>query len=346
MTSKELTGVIIKRLNRVKLIIFIGGVSVAILMFMIAKYTPPIYSVKSTLYPLTSVSEGSSASSKLTELIGEGGRNSKTLSDEANVNIEEVAKSRRTREAVVAARLPEFGNKPIAVILIEEYNKNKSRFSPIIKVPSVETELYSTGANLFVENYTVKFNKNSLLEIVFTSTNQKLIKPGSLVLIDKISQFYKELKIKKAQFDFDFTQKKVDSFQRVLNQVDNKRIHLNNTTLFVVPGKVQYTIPKENLENNKQMILAQRNGAASNREEALWRKQRVTPIIEILDAPEPPYNESKPSMILYGVIGFLVGCLIFTLFSISGIVYRYFTFELKKKLNDTSVEISPVSTTA
>lgn len=345
MTSKDLIRVIISRLNKAKLIILVGGIAISIVMFMIAKNTPALFSVKSTLYPLTAANDAGSASSKLTELIG-GGGSSKTLSDDANVNIEEVAKSRRTREAVVAERLPAFGNKSIAVILIEEYNKNKSRLSPVIQIPSVESDLNSTGANLFASYYSVKFNKNNLLEIIFTSTNEKLIKPGSLVLIDKISQFYKELKIKKAQFDFDFTQKKVDSLERLLQKFDNQRIHLNNTTLFVQPGKLQYTVPKENLENNKLLVLAQRNGAASNREEALWRKQKVTPIIELLDAPEPPFNIVKPSNILYGIIGFVIGCLFFAIFSLSDIIYNYLNFEVKKKLSGPVVQISAVSSTA
>ena len=294
---------------------------------------------------MTAAPDASSATSKLTELIG-GGGSSKTLSDDANVNIEEVAKSRKTREAVVAERIPALANKSISVILIEEYNKHKSRFSPPIKIPTLESDLHSIGANLLATNYTVKFNKNSLLEIVFTSTNSKLLKPGSLILIDKISKFYKELKIKKAQFDFDFTQKKVDSLESVLRKFDNQRIYLNNTTLFVQPGKLQFTVPKENLENNKLMVLAQRNGAASNREEALWRKQKVTPIIEILDAPEPPFIEARPSKIMYAIIGFLIGCLIFSLLSVSGIIYRYLNLEVQKKLSDPILQISPVSTTA
>ena len=345
MASNELIRIIINRLNQIKIIILLGGVALGILMYLFAQNTPVIYSVRSTLYPLTAPSGSGSASATLSDLIG-GGGSTKSFSDEANINIEEVAKSRRTREAVVTEKLPAFGNKSIAVILIEEYNKNKSRLSPVIQIPSVESELNSTGANLFASYYSVKFNKNSLLEIVFTSTNQKFLKPGSLVLIDKISQFYKELKIKKAQFDFDFTQKKVDSLERVLRKFDNQRIYLNNTTLFVQPGKLQYTVPKENLENNKLLVIAQRNGAASNREEALWRKQKVTPIIEILDAPEPPFNATKPSNILYGIIGFMIGCLIFTIFSVSDIIYRYLHFEVKKKLSDPTVEISPVSTTA
>jgi hypothetical protein len=313
-------------------------------MFMIAKNSRSTFSVKSTLYPLTAGPDGSSSSSKLSELIG-GSGSTKTLSDEANVNIEEVARSRKTREAVVSQRLSIFANKTIAEVLINEYNSNKSYFTQPLIIPSTNPELFSVGASLLINNYTVKVNKNSLLEIIFSSTNQKLITPASLILIDKISQFYKELKIKKAQFDYDFTQKKVDSLESVLRKFDNQRIYLSNTTLFVPAGKLQYTVPKENLENTKLLVMSQRNGAASNREEALWRKQKVTPIIEILDAPQPPFAVDQPSKVIYGMVGFILGCLFFSLFSISGIIYRYLTLEIKKKLSDT-VEISPISTTA
>ncbi len=344
MTSKELIRVILSRLNRTKIIIIIGGLAFGILLFMVAKNTPATFSVKTTLYPLTAAPSGGNASSALTELIG-GGGSTKTLSEEANVNIEEVARSRKTREAVVSQRLSIFGNKTIAEILINDYNRNKSYFAQPIVIPTAFPDLYATGANLLAGNYTVKVNKNSLLEIIFSSTNERLITPTSLILIEKISQFYKELKIKKAQFDYDFTQRKVDSLERVLRKFDNQRINLNNTTLFVPLGKLQYTVPKENIENNKLLVLSQRNNAAANREEALWRKQKVTPIIEILDAPQPPFAVVQPSKVLYGFIGFLLGCIFFALFSVSGIIYRYLNLEVQKKLAD-STAISPVSTTA
>jgi len=331
VTTQELVRNILRRLSRFKLVVFLGGVLFAALLFLYARSVPPIYSVKSTVYPLTAGPDDKSASSKISELLG-GSSNTKTLSDEANVNIEEVGRSRRTREAVVAERLPVFGNKTIALILIEDYNKNKSFLKTTLKIPSTDPELFSTGADLLKDYYTVKFNKNSLLEMVFTSSNEKLITPTSLILIDKISQFYKELKIKKAQFDFDFTQKKVDSLEMVLRKYDNQRIKLNNTTLFVQPGKLQYIVPRENLENNKLLVLSQRNGAASNREEALWRKQKVTPIIEILDSPEPPFLISKPSKILYAGGGFILGCLLFSLLLISGILYRYLNKTVQNKL--------------
>ena len=344
MTSKELIRVILNRLSRVKILILIGGIALAILMFMIAKNSPSTFSVKSTLYPLTASPSGGPASSALTELIG-GGGSTKTLSEEANVNIEEVARSRKTREAVVSQRLAIFGNKTMAEVLINDYNNNKSYFSQSISIPTTQPELVSIGASLLASNYLVKVNKNSLLEITFSSTNEKLITPASLILIDKISQFYKELKIKKAQFDYDFTQIKVDSLEGVLKKFDNQRIYLSNTTLFVPQGKLQYNVPKENLENNKILVLSQRNSAASNREEALWRKQKVTPIIEILDSPQPPFGVDQPSKVVYGTVGFILGCLFFALFSISGILYRYLNLEIKRKLADTVI-ISPISTTA
>ena len=344
MTSKELIRVVLSRLSRVKIIILIGGIAFAILMFMIAKNSPSTFSVKSTLYPLTASPSGGPASSALTELIG-GGGSTKTLSEEANVNIEEVARSRKTREAVVSQRLAVFGNKTMAEVLINEYNNNKSYFAQPILTPTTQPDLVSIGASLLASNYLVKVNKNSLLEITFSSKNEKLITPASLILIDKISQFYKELKIKKAQFDYDFTQIKVDSLEGVLKKFDNQRIYLSNTTLFVPQGKLQYNVPKENLENNKMLVLSQRNSAASNREEALWRKQKVTPIIEILDSPQPPFGVDQPSKVVYGIMGFILGCLFFALFSISGILYRYLNLEIKKKLADTVV-ISPISTTA
>ncbi|MFN0082531.1 MAG: hypothetical protein ACKVOM_08435 [Ferruginibacter sp.] len=344
MTSKELIRVLLKRINKVKILIFVGGVAVAILMYMFAKNKPVVYSVKSSLYPLSAPADASSATSKISELLG-GSGGSKTLSDEANVNIEEVARSRKTREAVVSQRLSIFGNKTIAEILIDDHNKNKSFFASTIKKPSVVSELYSSGASLLADYYTVKFNKNNLLEIYFSHTNKKLIAPTSLILVDKVSQFYKELKIKKAQLDFDFTQKKVDSLEVVLRKFDNQRIALNNTTLFVPQGKLQYSVPKENLERDKLLVLSQRNGAASNREEALWRLQKVTPTIEILDAPLPPFLETKTSKIIYSILGFAVGCILLTCLSIADILYKYLNLELKKKLADT-VETTTVTTTA
>ncbi len=344
MTSQALLLKIFNRLRKLRFIIPLGGILVAALLYFYAKQVPTIYSVKSTVFPLTAGPDKSSTS-KLSELIGGGSGGTKSLSDEANVNIEEVAKSRKTREAVAGEKIKSCENKILAELLIEEYNLRKSFRVPLIKKPNTEAELRSIGASLLKDNYSAKVNKNGLLEIIFTSTNEKLISPVSYILINKISQFYIELKIKKAQFDFDFTTKKVDSLDGVLAKFDKNRIALNNTTLFVRPNKIQYTIPQENLENGKLQVLAQRNGAASNREEALWRMQKATPIISIMDTPEPPFDIVKPSKILYTLIGFIVGCILFSLLFIVGLLFKFTNHQVKQTIAERLVEPTMSTTT-
>jgi hypothetical protein len=322
VTSQDLIKKLIRRTFKFKWIILIGGIAFAVLFYKIAKSKPVFYSVRSSIFPLTA-SDNSSSSSKLSELLGGSGGSGKNLSDEATINIEEVAKSRKTRDAVSAEKIPQLGNKLAGLLLIENYNAHKGYFDKKIKVPTTESEIISSGSLLLDGSYTLKANKNGLLEINFSSTDSSIITPMSYILISKITEFYKELKMKKAKSDFDFTDKKVDSLQLVLNKYDREQIQMNNTTLFVPKDKLEYSIPKQNVITNKSIVINQRNGAASNREDALWRLQRVTPIVEILDKPEPPFLETKSSGMLYAIGGMALGCIIFLLIFIADILYKY-----------------------
>lgn len=343
MTTQELIKNIFFRLSRLKIVILLGGVLIGTLLYVYALSMPLVYSVTSTVFPLSAGAENSSASSKLSELLG-GGGSTKSITEEASVSIEEVGKSKKTTEAVVTQRLPAYGNKRIAEILIEEYNKHLPFGVPPIRIAQTDSANIISGSQILKNNYVVKFTKTSLLEITFSSTDPNLLSPVSYILIDRISQFYKELKSKKAKSDFDFTEEKVDSLQRVLSGYDRRRIIQSNTTLFVQPGKLQYTIPKENLENDKLRVLAQRDGAAGNREDALWRLQKVTPIIEILDKPQPPYTVTKPSKMTYGLAGFLLGIFLFAFASIAGLLYQYLNQHMKELIGDKYPEVNTTTT--
>lgn len=322
MTSQDLIKKLIKRTLKFKWIILIGGIGFAVLFYKIAKSKPVLYSVRSSIFPLTA-SDNNSSSSKLTELLGGNGGSGKNLSDEATINIEEVAKSRKTRDAVSAEKIPQLGNKLAGLLLIQNYNAHRGYFDEKIEVPQTDDGIISSGSLLLDGAYSLKANKNGLLEINFSSTDSSVITPMSYILISKITAFYKELKIKKARSDFEFTDKKVDSLQTVLNRYDREQIQMNNTTLFVPKDKLEYSIPKQNILNNKGTVLNQRNSAASNREEALWRLQRVTPIVEILDKPEQPFTKTKSSGMLYAIGGMLLGCILFLLIFITDILYKY-----------------------
>jgi len=108
VTSKELTRKVFIRLGKLKLILLICGVGCAILFYLLTKTISVEYTGTATIFPLTASNESSSTSNLLKELTG-ASEMPKSFSQEASINIVELAMSRRTREAVALERLPQFG---------------------------------------------------------------------------------------------------------------------------------------------------------------------------------------------------------------------------------------------
>jgi hypothetical protein len=327
VTTIELTRKIVRRLGKLKLLILLAGIVLAGVLFLYAKRIPVVYTAKASVFPLTASNDNSGASSLLSTLTGVSDA-PKSFSQEASINIVELATSRTTREAVAMERVPELGNKRIAELLIESMNKTKSFLAASTKEPKNDTTLRAIGGTIIRDGMTAKINKNGILELTFSSTDKDIISPISYILIDKISQFYKDLKVKKARFDYDFTVRKMDSLNVVLDSFDRKAIHMANTTLFVPEERIEFTIPKENLINDKGRVVRQRDAAANNREEALWRWQKVTPIIETLDKPDAPFEEKRSSAVMFAVMGFILGCFLSCILLVADIIYKYINAEI------------------
>lgn len=354
MNTKELTRKIIFRVAKFKWLVFVGALIFAAILFFYAKTIPPVFTAKTTVFPLTASNE-SPATSAITTLLG-GGDAPKSFSQDASINIVELALSRNTMNAVVLKRLPELDNKLIAELLIESHNKTRKRFEPAIEIPRDTASLKAIGSALLQKNYTAKVLKSGIFEVTFSNANESLLSPVSYQLIDKISQFYIDMKIKKAKRDYDFTFKKVDSLQQILDVYDRRAIRMNNTTLFVPNSKIEYSIPKENLVANKERVMRQRDASANNKEEALWRLQKATPIIATLDKPEPPFDVTRPSASMFAIVGLMLGAFLSTLVIIGPLIARYAKAEANKAIfGDEEVEVevipsskvsSTVSTTA
>ncbi|MCC6259058.1 MAG: hypothetical protein IT254_12105 [Chitinophagaceae bacterium] len=322
MTTQVLLRKIFLRVGKFKFLIAAFTLAMGLLFFFYGRTRKIMYTASSTVFPLTASSDNSAASTALSNILGIS-EAPKSFSQEASINIVELALSRNTREAVASEKLPQFGNKSIAELLIETYNNNKAFWEKAVKMPKTEQGLYAVGADILKFQVTAKINKNGVLEINYGNINKDLVSPVSYAFIDKISEFYKELKIKKARLDYEFTLKKIDSLDKVLESFDEKAIALNNTTLFVPSEKIQYSIPKENLASQKQWVANQREASANNREEALWRLQKNTPIIATLDKPDPPFEESKTSSVLLGIVGVVLGFVIITFILIAKTLYQY-----------------------
>ena len=336
MNSTELIRGIFKKLGNYKKLVFIVGCLFAALLFFYAYKKKPVYTSQATVFPLTSPSDNALSASTLSGILGLSDA-PKSFSNEASINIIELTLSRNVREAVGCTRLSGYGNKTVAELLLNESNNNSSFFSKKAELPNDSTSVAILGGELIKPLLDAKMSKNGVLQINFSNTNMELITPVSYVIIDRISQFYIELKRKKALDDYNFTVIKIDSFQKVINSMDRGAIALQNATLFT-PSKLEYQIPKENLNDEKGRITRQRDISINNKEEALWRLQKVTPIIEILDKPTPPFDMKKSSVILFSIAGFILGCILSGLILTGGLIYRFIKSEIHKSLFETSMD--------
>src|SRR6185437_960779 len=140
----------------------------------------------------------------------------------------------------------------------------------------------------------------------------------------KISLFYIQLKQEKAKRDFEFATSKVDSLKRIMNAKDHQLIAIDKTTLFTNTSKLQFRVPTENLIADKEMIREQYATAVANQQNAAYKLQKATPVIKVLDKPEPPYDVENKSAIIYGLIGLIGGFILVSLFFVSGIILRFF----------------------
>ena len=80
------------------------------------------------------------------------------------------------------------------------------------------------------------------------------------------------------------------------------------------------------------MIRQQYAQAVANQQNAAYKLQKATPLIKVLDRPEPPYDFEHKSAVLYGIIGLFAGLILTSLFFVSGIILKFMKSEFNKAI--------------
>lgn len=334
MTTHELTKNIYQRLKKVRIIITIFAILAAMALIFYAKQKPVTYTSRASVFPLTSGNDNSATSSTLSALLGS--ETPKSFSEDASINIIELAQSRTTREEVAAIRDSSMGNKTIAELLVEDINNHRGWLEEKVTMPSNQYALITWAANILQANLTATINKNNMLILSYTGRSPELVRVISYGFINKISLFYIQLKQEKARRDFDFATGKVDSLRNVMNAKDDQLIAIDKRTLFTNTNKLEYRVPSENLLADKQMIRQQYATAVANQQNAAYKLQKATPLIKILDRPEPPYSIENKSAIINGLIGLFAGGIFISLLFVSGILLKFTKDEINKSLFGTA----------
>ena len=333
MTTHELTTTIYQRLRKVRIIIITIAILAAIAMVLYAKQKPVTYTSRASVFPLTSGNDNSATSSTLSALLGS--ETPKSFSEDASINIIELAQSRTTREEVAAIRDSSMGNKSIAELLVDDINNHRGLFEKEMKMPSSQYALITWAGQVLRDGLNATVNKNNMLVLSYTGRSPELVKVISYGFINKISLFYIQLKQEKARRDFEFATSKVDSLRSVMNAKDDQLISIDKRTLFTNTDKLEFRVPTENLIADKQMIRQQYAQAVANQQNAAYKLQKATPLIKVLDKPEPPYDVENKSAILYGLMGLLAGLIIISLFFVYRIILKFLREEFNKAVFGT-----------
>jgi hypothetical protein len=335
MNSIELLKQLIKRLKKFSWFIALVAMLLAGFFYYMAKQSVLVYTAKSTVFPLNGTSD-SGPGSTISNLLGLG-EGTKSFTGDASINIVELANSRRTREAVAMVRIPSLQNKTVSELLIEENNKYVGFMqNTFIDPPKDSLTKINIASNLLRGAFSAKINKTGILELYVTSSSPELVREVSYIYIDKLSEFYINLKKKKAQIDFEFAVKKADSLFIILNQLDKRAIALDESTFFTNEGLKRYNLPKINLAQDKATVQSQYYYAVNNRESAAYRLQKETPIIELLDKPEQPFDTIQKSTFTYSVIGALLGLVIGLVLVSWKVINKYMADELNKAIEKAS----------
>jgi uncharacterized protein involved in exopolysaccharide biosynthesis len=333
MTTHELTTTIYQRLRKVRIIIITFAILAAIAMVLYAKQKPVTYTSRASVFPLTSGNDNSATSSTLSALLGS--ETPKSFSEDASINIIELAQSRTTREEVAAIRDSAMGNKSIAELLVDDINNHRGLFEKEMKMPSSQYALITWAGQVLRDGLNATVNKNNMLVLSYTGRSPDLVRVISYGFINKISLFYIQLKQEKARRDFEFATSKVDSLRSVMNAKDDQLISIDKRTLFTNTDKLEFRVPTENLIADKQMIRQQYAQAVANQQNAAYKLQKATPLIKVLDKPEPPYDVENKSATLYGLMGLLAGLIIISLFFVYRIILKFLKEEFNKAVFGT-----------
>lgn len=330
MNPNELTILLYEKLRKRWMAILSTGVILMAILIVYAKQKPKTYTSTASVFPLTSSNDNNATTSTLSALLG--GEAPKSITDDASINIVEIANSRTTREEVAAIRDSTRGDKTIAELLWEDVSSHRGWLESQEPKPTTQKALIIWAAEVLKDGLDARVNKNNMLVIHYTGRSPELVRTISYGFIQKISLFYIQLKQEKALRDYEFATGKVDSLRKVMNGEDAKLIAIDQRTLFTNTDKLQFRVPTENLLADKEMIREQYATAVANQQNAAYKLQKATPLIKILDKPEPPYDIEDKSAILYGAIGLLLGWILSSLFFTGRILIRYSKQELKRSL--------------
>lgn len=168
--------------------------------------------------------------------------------------------------------------------------------------------------NMLRNSLEVEVDDYGFIEMKITFSDPVLLQAISNNYIERLSNYYNNQKTEKASDNVIFFEKRSDSVKQEIdkNVLITARFADKNKYGTSAATQIQGEVKQMELEMLGELYKVQ----MMSLEQAKGQKQQNTPIIQILDYPDPPYFVIARSPLLFGFLGLFLGIFFAALFRV------------------------------
>lgn len=302
-------GVYGDRIRQRWLIILLIAIPPTIFLVWESFVKPPLFIAKTVFHPDTGKQVGVNRENPLSLILGtpgEGGETGFMIG---------VLRSRNISEAVTSDSIEWKGEKRlVADIIYDIYPHTPSVISTVkswifpFHIPTQkEAKVFSTASTIR-SSMSVEATPDGFINMVISFYAPDVAGLISQLYITKLDEYYKRQKTAKASNSVSFFTQRADSIGKELKATTNSLARFLDQHRGNIFAKDQVYPAELRIRQDilKQMFVT----LTLSKEQAAAQLQQDTPIIQVLDHPNPPYKSIRPSKMLYLGVGLIFGILV------------------------------------
>lgn len=299
----------------------------------------PLFTTKFTLLPSQSGGSGGMPAdlSPLSYILGSSGGG-------GGGDLIPIMSSRMFRESITDDSIIWQGKKCLfADILIDSMPKpsvfqrwKNALFAEPSGPPTLKTKV-AKAAKILEKDLVIAPHEDPALmgvtKITYENISPSIIQLVGKSYIEKIQTYYKDKKTEKTRKLYEFYVNRTDSIRRELDKRMIRTAKIEDEDKYRVFAKAE--LPK--LENQKEgeiltemyaQMLAMREGALND-------YLKDAPILQILDAPEPPFDVTPPKPYLMLFVGIVLGLVFGIFLSVAKLFFKDIVSYIQKSMQES-----------
>lgn len=302
-------------LRKKRWLIIAGGLAIGVFLGFFA-YTSAVYFKAITIFhPETSGQQAAGLrANPLSFILGGSGKEG----SEAGFMIG-ILKSRNITESVAGDTIDFHGSrKLVADAVFEAFPKS---ISPVaiyqrlfMKSPLLlPLDKKVTNVGLYMrEKMFIETTEEGFIQFEFSFVDEELVKLLSEKCMAKLDEYYRNQKTEKARQNYLFFEYRTDSVKKELDKANRAVARFYDESKFGIKASSEVFLRDQ--EAKIQLLTELYVELEISKEQAKAQYQKDTPVIQILDFPNPPYEKEERSVPLFAILGFLIATILLVIF--------------------------------